>query len=249
MTRLITITNQKGGVGKTTTTVHLAHSLALAGHRVLVVDLDPQGQAAIALNIEQTPAVFSLLISEQPPASLVVNARERLAMITGNKRTASAQGTMAIDPEYYTMEHLTRVLKPVMAHYDYILFDTSPSVGGLQERAIWASDWVLVPSATEFLSLTGVANTVETLTSLHKRGWKGKLLGVLPTLYDTTTRESQDCLAHLEKNFAAVLLRPIHRATLLRECASDGQTVFEKNPESRAAQDYQSLVNWVQAAR
>lgn len=248
MTKTITVTNQKGGVGKTTSAVHLAHGLALAGYRVLVVDLDPQGQVAIALDIEQTPAVFSLLIGEQPPASLVVNARERLAIITGNKRTATAQSTMAADPTYYPLDYLTHILKPVAAHYDYIVFDTSPSVGGLQERAIWVSDWILIPSATEYLSLTSVGDTVSTLTNLASRSWAGKLLGILPTFYDEQTRQSQESLEHLSQNFSAVLLSPIHRATLLRECAAEGKTVFEKDASSRAAKQYRALVKKVQAA-
>jgi chromosome partitioning protein len=246
MTKTITVTNQKGGVGKTTSVIHLAHGLALAGHRVLVVDLDPQGQVAIALDIEQTSSVFSLLIGEQPPASLVANAREWLAVITGNKRTATAQSTMAADPTYYPLDYLARVLKPVAAHYDYIIFDTSPSVGGLQERAIWASDWVLIPSATEYLSLTGISDTVSTLKNLANRGWAGKLLGILPTFYDEQTRQSQESLEHLAQNFSAVLLSPIHRATLLRECAAEGKTAFEKDASSRAAKQYQTLVKKMQ---
>jgi chromosome partitioning protein len=246
MTKIITVTNQKGGVGKTTTTTTLAHGLALAGKRALIVDFDPQGQVAELLNAPLSRGVFDLLVGERPPASLIVEARERLDVITGDKSTATAQTTMMLDASYYTMEHLPTVLKPVMSEYDYVIIDTSPSVGGLQERAIWAADWVLIPTATEYLSLTSVSQTVTTMNSLKGRGWKGVLLGIIPTFYDEKTRESQESLESLKENFPQSTLTPIHRATVLRE-AADGRTVFERSPESRAAQEYKALVDWLMA--
>jgi len=245
MATLITITNQKGGVGKTTTTIHLAHGLALSARRVLIVDLDPQGQSAVALDVEQSPGVFRLLIAEQPPASLIVQARTGLDILPGNKKTSQAQGSMLSDPESYPMDYIGRVLRPVMGAYDYILFDTSPSIGGLQERAIWASKWVIIPTSTEYLSMDGLLKTQKTIEALTERGWKGKLLGVLPTFYDTQTRESQAAIGELRGAFPRTLLSPIHRATILRESAANSQTVFEMYPKSRAAQDYQALTEFV----
>lgn len=245
MTTILTITNQKGGVGKTTTVIHLSHGLALAGKRVLIVDLDPQGQSAIALDVEQTPGVFSLLIAEQPPASLIVQARERLSILPGNKKTGAAQITMSVDLASYPMDYIGRALRPVMADYDYIFFDTSPSVGGLQERAMWISKWVLTPTATEFLSIDGLRQTQGTMDALKERGWKGKLLGILPTFYDEQTRESQAAIGELRAAFPQTLLSPIHRATILRECAANGRTAFEMYPRSRATQDYQILTDFV----
>lgn len=243
---IVTITNQKGGVGKTTTVVSLAHGLVLFGdRRVLIVDLDPQGQSAVALDVEQTPGVFSLLIAEQPPASLIVKAREKLNILPGNKETSAAQLAMSVDLASYPMDYIGRVLRPVMNDYDYILFDTSPSVGGLQERAMWVSKWVIVPTSTEYLSMDGLRQTQETMAVLAERGWKGKLLGILPTFYDTQTRESQAAIGELRAAFPKTLLSPIHRATVLRECAANGRTVFEMYPRSRAAQDYQALTEFV----
>jgi chromosome partitioning protein len=247
MTKTITITNQKGGVAKTTTSTHLAHGLALAGHNVLVVDLDPQGQVAEFLAIPESRSVFDLLIAQQPPASLVVNARERLAVITGNNSTAAAQVAMSLDLDYYTMEHIANALKPVAPQYDYIILDTPPSTGGLQERSIWAADWVIIPTATEYMSLTSVEKTTKTLLNLRGRGWGGKLLGILPVLYDNT-RESQECMNTLNATFPQSILGAIHRATIMRETAA-GRTVFERYPLSRAAKEYQVLVNLVQRAK
>lgn len=242
----ITITNQKGGVGKTTTVTHLAHGLALFGaRRVLIVDLDPQGQAAIALDVEQSPGVFGLLIAEQPPAPLIVRAREGLDILPGNKKTGAAQVAMSVDLASYPMGYIGHVLRPITDRYDYVIFDTSPSVGGLQERAMWISKWVIVPTSTEYLSMDGLRQTQATMDTLTERGWKGKMLGVLPTFYDTQTRESQAAIGELRDAFPKTLLSPIHRATVFRECAASGRTVFEAYPRSRAATDCQLLAEFV----
>ena len=111
---------------------------------------------------------------------------------------------------------------------------------------MWASDFVIIPTATEFLSADGVGKVVQMMSILqHKKGWKGSLLGVLPTFYDEQTRESKSTHEDLRQIFGESLLAPIHRATILRECAAEGQTIFEKDPESRAAQEYQALADLV----
>lgn len=139
------------------------------------------------------------------------------------------------------------VLKPFTREgLDYILFDTAPSVGGVQERAVWAADLVIIPSATEFLAADGLSQMVQTLTVLQKeKSWRGALLGVLPTFYDEQTRESKANIKSLRGTFSDRLLAPIHRATVLRECASEALTIFEKDQASRSAREYASLVDVV----
>ena len=129
---------------------------------------------------------------------------------------------------------------------NYIIFDTAPSVGGIQERAVWASDLVIVPTATEFLSVDGVGKVIRMMSILQeKKSWRGSLLGILPTFYDEQTRESKATMDDLRERFDTCVLPPIHRATLLRECAAEGQTIFEADPESRAAKEYSGLTNLV----
>jgi chromosome partitioning protein len=129
---------------------------------------------------------------------------------------------------------------------NYIIFDTAPSVGGIQERAVWASDLVIVPTATEFLSVDGVGKVIRMMSILQeKKSWRGSLLGILPTFYDEQTRESKATMEDLRERFDNCVLPPIHRATLLRECAAEGQTIFEADPESRAAKEYSALTNLV----
>jgi chromosome partitioning protein len=134
----------------------------------------------------------------------------------------------------------------IRSDLDYIIFDTAPSVGGIQDRAIWAADLVIIPSATDYLSTDGVRKIAETVLILkNERNWNGALLGILPTLYDEKTRESKAAISDLKKGFGDRVLEPIHRATILRECAAEGQTIFEKDAEARAAVEYQTLVDQV----
>jgi chromosome partitioning protein len=129
---------------------------------------------------------------------------------------------------------------------DYILFDTAPSVGGIQERAVWGADLVIVPTATEFLSADGVSKALHMLSVLQERkAWRGNLLGILPTFYDEQTRESKATLDDLRIRFDASVLTPIHRATILRECAAEGRTIFEVDPLCRAAKEYLALTRHV----
>jgi chromosome partitioning protein len=243
--KIITVSNQKGGVGKTTTSVNLAAHLAKNGSRVLLIDLDPQGQCATSLGMDPEQGTFYLLMISQGSAHEVAfvkkfireTGRQNLLLIPGNQATGQAQSSIQDKPISYLKEVVRTFARDGM---DYIIFDTSPSVGGLQERAIWASDFVIIPSATEFASLEAVGNTAVTLHALKKdRAWTGGLLGILPTFFDDKTRESRNSYGDLKRDFGEKVLPPIHSATVLRECWSVGKTIFEYAPESRAAQEYE----------
>ena len=246
MTKVICVTNQKGGVGKTTTVITLAHGLALENRKVLIVDLDPQGQSAVALGLALEPCVFNLLIHHSlAPQQWVRQTRcPNLHIIPGDRLTASAQ--VVLGAEQRPTDVLASAIKPLRREYDYIIFDTSPSVGGLQERAIWASDYVVIPVATEFLSVQSLTKTIETMIGLtQQKAWKGKLLGILPTFYDQVTNESAAALNHIREHFTGHDLHPIRRATILRECAADSLTLWEKDPNSKVADDYRFLLQVV----
>ncbi len=251
-TKVICIANQKGGVGKTTTAVSLAHGLSQKGRRGLLIDLDPQGQSATALGRSPEPGVFYLLTMGMTPQETTFvqswvrfSGREGLYLLPGDQQTMAAQTVLnAQDKPISAIRHsINRFFKDGL---HYIIFDTAPSVGGIQERAVWASDLVIVPTATEFLSADGVGKILRMLSILQeKKNWRGNLLGILPTFYDEQTRESKSTIEDLRERFDTSVLPPIHRATLLRECAAQGQTIFEMDPLCRAAKQYQALTQMV----
>jgi chromosome partitioning protein len=238
--RIITIANQKGGVGKTTTAVTLAHGLALKGHETLLLDLDPQGQSAVALGLNTEPGVFNVLVGRRPIKENVRFARERLALIPGDQQTAEAQMLLAYRSE--GIDSLLGILKPLLRNgLQYVVIDTSPSVGGLQERALYAASLVIIPSAVDFLSADAIAQTMSTMQRNVVFGWQGGAL-ILPTFFDETTRESRQNLADMRETYGDQVMDPIHRATVLRECAAEAKTIWEFDGASRAAQEYSGLL-------
>jgi len=255
MTTIIAVANQKGGVGKTTTAVSLAHGLALKNKEVLLIDLDPQGQSAVSLGMKAEPGAYYLLT---PPPGGVISAkqwirkaREHLWMIPGDISTNASQAQ--INAEGRPLSYIAGQIKQFIGNgmdLDYVIFDTAPSVGGIQERAIWASDLVLVPTATEYLAADGARKIFEMMAFMQKeKEWKGKILGILPTFYDDQTSESQASLEEYRKVFNALVMSPIHRTTILRECPGQGRTIFEveavTTTAKRAVDEYQVIVDYI----
>lgn len=247
MTTTLTIANQKGGVGKTTTAVTLAHGLVRKGKKVLLVDLDPQGQCATILGLKPEPGAFNLLVAEHPLATVIrATDREGLFVVLGDRKTSVAQTVLNVQRSPISFIQSKIAAPAAKDGIDYVIIDTSPSVGELQEQALWAADGVIIPCAVDYLASDGVFNIAITLKRIHdESGWKGKILGILPTFYDSVTRESKATLQDLQKRFENLLLPPIHRATILRECAVEGKTIFELDPSSRAAAQYEQLVAYV----
>ena len=243
---ILTINNGKGGVGKTTTAVHIAHALTLRDLNVLLVDFDPQGQCATSLALNPEPGVFNALVNPSTDIHQWIRktGRDRLDLLPGDRTTGTAQIVLAA--ENRPLDAIHRLFKSLVREYDFLIFDTAPSAGGIQERAIFASDAILIPTATEYLSMDGLNNTIKLLSELRENsGWKGKLFGVLPTFYDESTKESASSLEELKDDFGDALLEPIHRATILRECAAEGKTIFEMKPDCRTSQEYEALCTQV----
>jgi chromosome partitioning protein len=244
--KIIVFANDKGGVGKTTSTVTLGYGLANRGRRVLIVDMDPQGQCATTLGMIQEAGVFNALIRPDQDLNqwIRTTGRKDLALLPGDRTTATAQ--VVLNAEHRPVNALRALFQVLSKQYDYIVADTAPSVGGIQERALFAADLVVIPTATEFLSIEGLSQVLTNLGNLRdQHRWRGRLLGILPTFFDEQTRESKSSLEQLEEAFPETILPPIHRATLLRECAADGKIVFEKDPQSRATREYEALVSLV----
>jgi len=243
--------NQKGGTGKTTSVVNMGDALARAGKRVLLVDFDPQGHTAVSLNLDPESCLANWLLfpifnanpvtTEMAQQWLRTTCQEKLLLLPGNQMTAKAQRLLAMEekPINYIRECLTPLRR---MGFDYLLFDTPPSTGGLQEMAAWVADMVVVVTSLDYLSADGVTNFVDMLQLLAaEKKWAGKLAGILPTFYDEQTRTTREQMAHLTSAFPGQVFAPIHRATVLREASAEGLTIFAKDPKSRSALEYQQL--------
>jgi chromosome partitioning protein len=250
--KIIVVANQKGGVGKTTTTVNLAHGLAKREKNTLIVDFDPQGHAATALGLKSEPGAFYLLTMGTGAQENVFlrqfirnSGRDHLSIIAGDRETSAAQ--IMINAKDQPVSWVRSALERFNHNdLDYILVDTSPSVGGIQERALWAADLVIVPTGPEYLSTDSVRKTIEMMEALkNQKGWRGHLLGILPTMLQDQLREHRASLEDLQKRYADLILPAIHRAAVVAECPGEACTIFEKDPGSRAAQEYEELVKLV----
>jgi chromosome partitioning protein len=249
--KTIVFANQKGGTGKTTSVINVGDALAQLGRRVLLVDFDPQGHAAVSLNLDTEGGVASWLLhpifNKQPLTAEIVNQwirttrREKLFLLPGNQMTAKAQRLLTIEekPINYIKDCMSAMRR---LGFDYLLFDTSPSTGGLQEMASWAADLAVIVSSLDYLSADGVSGYIEMLKVLaHEKRWGGKLAGILPTFFDEQTRTTREQMNNLQTSFPGQVFTPIHRATLLREASAEGLTIFEKDPLSRPAIEYEDI--------
>jgi len=249
--KVIVFANQKGGTGKTTTVINVGDAFARMGKKILIADLDPQGHAAVSMNLDTETCVANWLMhpifNTNPITPEIMNQwirttrQEKLYVLPGNQMTAKAQRLLTIEekPINYIKDQLSVIRR---MGFDYLLFDTPPSTGGLQEMASWAADLAVIVSSLDYLSADGVSGFVDMLQVLHvEKRWSGKLAGVLPTFYDEQTRTTREQMTNLQAAFPDQVFNPIHRATLLREASAEGQTIFEKDPKSRSAMEYNAL--------
>jgi len=232
--KIIAFANQKGGVGKTTTAVTLAHGLARAGRRTLLVDLDPQGHVAFSFGLEKSPGLYRLVCLEEPLEQVVINARENLDLLTSDKHTEKVkrQITLADFRETILLDLLDS------APYDAILFDMAPSLDVLHINGLVASDWVVIPTRLDAMAVDGVKEILTTMGEVAQRGRSPDGYNILPTFFDRTTRETLIQLKEVARVFGKRVWPPIPQDTRAREAAAYRQTLYEYSPESPAMAGY-----------
>lgn len=244
MGRVIAVANQKGGVGKTTTAINLAHWFALRGRRVLVLDLDGQGHVAPGLKLPSGDGLYRFLVHDEAVSNVTVRARENLDIIPNDHtgELAKEQVKQANFREYI----LDTMLEEARENYDLIFLDTPPGADVLHVLALVASDLLIIPANMDFYALNGVGQILKTVRNLKRYPavTPPVLAGVLPTLFDKLTNETLNNLRSLQESLGERhILPPIPRDTKLREASSHGQTIWEYAPACQGAVGYPSERN------
>ncbi|WP_332836154.1 ParA family protein [Propioniciclava soli] len=249
---VIAMTNQKGGVGKTTTTINLGAALVETGRRVLIVDFDPQGSASVGLGVNPhtlDASIYNLLLGRDlNPADVVIDSGvEGLDLLPANIDLSAAE--VQLVSEVAREQTLRRVLKPLRSAYDVILIDCAPSLGLLTVNALTASDQVVIPLECEFFALRGVALLTDTIAKVTDRlNPDLEILGIVGTMYDGRTLHSREVLERVVEAFGDTVFHTVIKRTVkFPETTVAGEPITSYAPSSPGADAYRMLAREVLA--
>lgn len=254
--RVIAIINQKGGCGKTTTSINLAACMARLGQRTLLVDLDPQGHCAVGLAVPEEQVERSVLDTLiEPGDGKVAKLQEVVWQIASDFDLAPSNLKLAAFEQIFAGRagretRLAGVLEQVRERYKWAILDCPPSVGLITFNALKACDEVIVPVETGFFSLHGLTKMLRTLEVMKEKAGKDVRVRILPTLYDTRTKLAREVLSELRAKFKGQLMEStVNFNTKLKEAASFGQPITEYDPGSRGYKDFVNLARELMGQR
>jgi len=244
--RVFAFANQKGGVAKTTTTLNLAVALSESGHRVLCVDLDPQGNLTMSQGIDPDAverSLYHVLVDKVPIKDIVV--RREIDIAPASIDLAGAE--IAMSTQIGRERSLQKALAQVSNDYDFVCIDTPPSLGLLTINALTAADKVIVPVQCEYLSMRGLVQLQNTLEMIRENlNPDVEIEGILPTMLDTRTIHAKEAVEILEENFGELVFKSrIKKAIKFAEAPVKGSSVLKYDPQSNAAQCYRDLAEEV----
>jgi chromosome partitioning protein len=243
---ILALANQKGGVAKTTTTLNLGVAFAERGYRVLLIDLDPQGNLTMSQGLNPDTierSMFDVLVNRLPIEEVI----ERREVDIAVSSIDLAGADMALSSQIGRERALQKALAPIMDRYDYILMDTPPSLGLLTINAFVAATGVIVPVQTEYLSLRGLVQLENTLAMVRENlNPKVEIVGILPTMYDRRLTHSREADEILRENFGSLVYNTRIRKTIrFAEAPVKGSSVLAYEPAGEAAELYRDLAKEV----
>ena len=246
MGKIIAFANQKGGVGKTTSAVNIAASLGVLGKRVLMIDLDPQGNTTSGLgvgkrNLTETSRELLLGESAEAKSTVVKTEFENLSLIPSNKTLASVEFELyEVDEPYYRLKEALRELRN---EYDYIIIDCPPSLGMITANALVSADGLVIPMQCEFYSLEGLSQLVLTINKIRQTYNKTlNVTGILITMYNGRLVLSNQVMAELKKHYKDKLFKtPISRGVKLSEAPGFGMPVYYHDKNCKGTAEYMAV--------
>lgn len=240
--RVVAIFNQKGGVGKTTTSTNLSHALAKAGKKVTVIDFDPQGHLSVSLGMlnRQASGIDAVLLDGAKVSQCAISIRENLRLIPSGPKLHDIE--LMSTGGAKRSEILRHSLLNDFQDQDYVLIDCPPSSGLLVANVLFATDEILIPMTSDFLALQGLSDLIKTIRKFEHVLKKKYKTQIVMARYTSSRKISKEVLSKLQQYFPQQILATVIReSAVLSESTSFGKTIFEYRPKSTAAQDFQNL--------